>query len=307
MSQRNKNGLRIACSLMVAVLALAALPLLGQGVAGDLMQCDSATVALVLAAEDAYGYNWQARWQAGFAPMSAGGDMGADTSDDMSDDSSDESDDGDMEEDMEPVATEEAKLLTAKIPAVIGQDATAEPGDDMSDDVGEDTTAAQPAAPVAVPCGQLQQDVIAFIYAQNGLSGAVDDGPQTFMVGGQEIVAEYQVLLSGPQEVPGPGDADAQGAGWVNIDETTNQVCWSITLSGIDFPASAAHIHQGGEGESGPPVIPLSAPQDGAWSGCVDGEAEAVASVTANPSGFYVNVHTGQFPDGALRGQLLGG
>jgi hypothetical protein len=44
----------------------------------------------------------------------------------------------------------------------------------------------------------------------------------------------------------------------------------------------------------------------GASSGCVAGLSCAfVAMIMANPSLFYMNVHDGAFPNGAIRGQLF--
>ncbi len=38
--------------------------------------------------------------------------------------------------------------------------------------------------------------------------------------------------------------------------------------------------------------------------GCVSASADVIAAIRANPSNYYVNVHTTDFPDGAIRGQL---
>ena len=76
-------------------------------------------------------------------------------------------------------------------------------------------------------------------------------------------------------------------------------------MRGIDR-ATAAHIHRGAAGVNGPPVVNLDAPDnDGDEDDC-DRIGDALADeIQANPAGFYVNVHTAAFPDGAIRGQLM--
>lgn len=115
----------------------------------------------------------------------------------------------------------------------------------------------------------------------------------------------YTAPLSGPQEVPGPGDADSTGTATVTINQETNEVCWDITVMNAMLPATGAHIHVGAFGESGDVVVPLSAPDaSGAASGCTTADASVVSAIVANPAGYYVNIHTTDFPSGALRGQL---
>lgn len=110
------------------------------------------------------------------------------------------------------------------------------------------------------------------------------------------------IALTGAAEVPGPGDDD--GTGFANVFVEQGQLCYDINVLDI-APATAAHIHEGTVGESGPPVVPLEPPSaEGAVDGCAPAEAQLLQRIAANPEGFYVNVHNDEFPEGALRGQL---
>lgn len=145
-------------------------------------------------------------------------------------------------------------------------------------------------------CETLDQDVQSFMMGMFGM------GPST-----SDVANSFDVLLSGPQEVPGPGDDDGQGTANVTIDTETSEICWTISVGGIQTPAAAAHIHNAPIGEAGSVVVELTAPDvEGASTGCTTVEEAVAADIAANPANYYVNVHTGEFPDGAVRGQLLG-
>ena len=117
----------------------------------------------------------------------------------------------------------------------------------------------------------------------------------------------FQTSLRGKDEVPGPGDSDGSGSATITVDPTLNQVCFTIHVSSITLPAAAAHIHQGVTGVAGPVVVTLAPPDaTGSSIGCVVVTPDLVNAILANPSGYYVNVHTTDFPNGALRGQLSG-
>ena len=125
---------------------------------------------------------------------------------------------------------------------------------------------------------------------------------------GCETVAEsvdetYSASLSGAQEVPGPGDTDGSGTAEVTVVDAVDNVCYEINVAGIS-PATAAHIHRGATGIAGPPVVTLEAPTDGETQGCMQAPEAIADEIEANPAGFYVNVHTADFPNGAVRGQL---
>lgn len=111
-------------------------------------------------------------------------------------------------------------------------------------------------------------------------------------------------LKGGAAETPA-GDPDGSGTVSITIDPATRQVCWNIKVANI-APATASHIHTGAAGASGGVVVPLDVNGfTGSTTGCAAAPAAAdLAAIIANPAGFYVNVHTADFPAGAVRGQL---
>ncbi len=104
----------------------------------------------------------------------------------------------------------------------------------------------------------------------------------------------------------GAGDADGLGSANVLIHDS-DTVCFGLSVSRIGTPI-AAHIHRGKRNQIGPVRVSLTPPSTGnpgASSGCVSGVASSVVTeLRRHPSRFYVNVHTSQYPDGAIRGQL---
>jgi len=122
-------------------------------------------------------------------------------------------------------------------------------------------------------------------------------------LGSSSKTLEFEAYLLGKNEVPsGP----AKAAGTVNLKITGSKVCWKFTkLKGFGKPL-VAHIHKGKAGKSGPVYIPLG----GAFkaAGCFSAPSSApTAAIAKSPKGFYVNIHTKQFPNGAVRGQLHAG
>jgi hypothetical protein len=110
--------------------------------------------------------------------------------------------------------------------------------------------------------------------------------------------------LSGAEEVP-PADPDGTGSAHLTLNSGTGEVCWSITASDITLPATAAHIHAAPAGENGDIVVTLSPPDEsGTASGCAIADPALVKDIRKNPSDYYVNVHTTDYPGGAIRGQL---
>lgn len=105
------------------------------------------------------------------------------------------------------------------------------------------------------------------------------------------------------------GDPDGVGTALVTLNAGLRTVCWSTSASNIALPATASHIHHATAGLSGPIVIGLSPPgADGSASGCREGvDRKLMVDILSNPTEYYVNVHTTEFPAGAIRSQLPNG
>lgn len=111
--------------------------------------------------------------------------------------------------------------------------------------------------------------------------------------------------LSGEKEVPGSGDPEGQGWSVMWLRPNRGLVCYSLMVNGIALPASGAHIHKGDFEESGPVVVNLTSPdEDGVAWDCSTASNEVLTAIQEDPDEYYVNVHNGDYPDGAVRGQL---
>jgi hypothetical protein len=117
---------------------------------------------------------------------------------------------------------------------------------------------------------------------------------------GKELAA---VTLTGATEVPGPGDSDGSGTAKLTLNVGKGEVCYELTVANIQ-EATAAHIHEGAIGKSGPVKVGLDAPKGGTAKGCKSADAAVIQDLMQNPANYYVNVHNAEFPQGAVRGQL---
>ncbi|HEX4979509.1 MAG TPA: DUF4394 domain-containing protein, partial [Acidimicrobiales bacterium] len=114
---------------------------------------------------------------------------------------------------------------------------------------------------------------------------------------------DFFVTLEGEQEVPGPGDGD--GFGFALLDFTADELCWHIQANNVSTP-TAAHIHEAPAGVAGGVVFAFPTPAaNGLSVGCRPIDPALVGEIFADPERFYVNVHTSEYPSGAVRGQLV--
>ena len=108
--------------------------------------------------------------------------------------------------------------------------------------------------------------------------------------------------MTGPEETSPPGPAGAKGTAVITLDDSANTVCYQLTYTGITKP-TAAHIHTGAKGVAGPVAVDFNLPKNGD-KGCVPADPTVIGQIRDNPAGHYVNVHTAEYPKGAIRGQL---
>jgi CHRD domain len=102
-----------------------------------------------------------------------------------------------------------------------------------------------------------------------------------------------------------PADPDGSGTGTFRMIRGAALICYQLSVKDIVLPATGAHIHVGAAGVNGPIVVPLTAPDaSGSAAGCAVTTRALVAAILDNPAGYYANVHTTDFPAGAIRGQL---
>ncbi|MFC5149707.1 CHRD domain-containing protein [Streptomyces aureoversilis] len=117
--------------------------------------------------------------------------------------------------------------------------------------------------------------------------------------------------LDGANEVPAAdgkavGDEDGRALAFLRVQG--DEVAFAFTFRGVATP-TAAHLHRGERGENGDVRIPFFAKK------LPDGRSSATGTVKvtdrklldalkSGPGGFYFNLHTGEFPGGAVRGQV---
>lgn len=136
----------------------------------------------------------------------------------------------------------------------------------------------------------------------------------------QAVRADFimTATLTGAAEVP-PTPSLAGGFATFDFLTTSQTIAYDVQYSGLSAPATAAHIHLGSIGVSGPVILPFS-PGPTGTSGEIMGVLTAASLINQAISGIstfsdivaaaqsgllYVNIHDGMFPAGEIRGQLL--
>ena len=121
-------------------------------------------------------------------------------------------------------------------------------------------------------------------------------------IGARPATAEtktFIALLNGGQETP-PNTSTESGIAFLTFNG--KQLCFAITTT-IGSRETAAHIHgPAAPGESAGILFPLDAgrAKNGCWSSPDNSVKKALKK-----GRLYLNVHTDEFPNGEIRGQIL--
>jgi len=214
--------------------------------------------------------------------------------------------------------TAAAGMMTMDDASMMSQMATMmPPGTDMS---GMTTLSSAAIDGEDVACTNLRTSLNRFytILAYQGMQADMNMMGSTGMeataeatmaadAGSTTANVSFSTTLSGANEVP-PADPDGTGTAAVTVDMANSQVCYTLTVQNIALPAAAAHIHRGAAGENGDVVVPFDLAPDasGNATSCVKADSALLQEIATNPAGFYVNVHSSEFPNGAVRGQVSG-
>jgi CHRD domain-containing protein len=99
------------------------------------------------------------------------------------------------------------------------------------------------------------------------------------------------------------GDLDGGGKAALDAHPGRDELCLTLVVSSI-APVTAVHLHAQSTGVSGPVVAAWTEPTAGASAGCVRVTDQLIKKIRKQPGEYYVDVHTTEFPNGALRGPL---
>lgn len=128
---------------------------------------------------------------------------------------------------------------------------------------------------------------------------------------------KFTTSLTGDQEVPPSGSA-AKGRAW--FKPNNDSLWYKIDVTGLDT-VMEVHMHMGKSGQNGDPAVMLfhSGPTgplngtliQGSFSaaelyGPMSGKTISYLLDKMNKGEAYVNIHTGSFPNGEIRGQISG-
>lgn len=127
--------------------------------------------------------------------------------------------------------------------------------------------------------------------------------------------SSFSSVLSSSKEVP-PNVSSGTGISRANfIDSKT--IRYTLRVENLTGSPTAAHFHLGASGQNGPilKTIELKASPspngvqvwvgEGIWSERDDEPLNQTIRNQLNNGNVYVNVHTEQYPDGEIRGQLV--
>jgi hypothetical protein len=112
--------------------------------------------------------------------------------------------------------------------------------------------------------------------------------------------ADTKVVLTGAEETP-PVTTSATGNGTISVNDDKS-IAGGITVKNLN--ATAAHIHLGGPGKKGPPVVTLDKVSGDVWHVPAGSKLTDEQYASYKAGDLYINVHTAENKGGEIRGQI---
>ena len=107
--------------------------------------------------------------------------------------------------------------------------------------------------------------------------------------------------LTGGNEVP-PTTSRGNGVFSGVLNPSTGEMSYTMTYAGLTGPATAAHLHgPAAPGQNAGVVVPFTVTPS-PISGTATLTGQGVTDILAGR--WYANIHTSQFPNGEIRGQV---
>ena len=113
---------------------------------------------------------------------------------------------------------------------------------------------------------------------------------------------KYHAVLTPGAEVP-PSKSTGTGQATATLDASTHELTYDVTFKGFTSEVTAAHIHGPADAaKNAGVVLPLGNSPKDPIHGTAKLTSEQEQQLAAGM--YYVNIHSKNFPGGAIRGQL---
>ena len=113
----------------------------------------------------------------------------------------------------------------------------------------------------------------------------------------------FSADLIGVAGAESAGDLDGGGKAALDAHPGRDELCLTLAVSAL-APVTAVHLHAQSTGTSGPVVADWTAPTGGGSPACVAVSDQLIKTIRKQPGKYYLDVHTTEFPNGAVRGPL---
>jgi hypothetical protein len=111
-----------------------------------------------------------------------------------------------------------------------------------------------------------------------------------------------RLMLTGRSEVP-PNPSNATGTATVKV---ASDCSVTVHANVTGMAPTAAHIHTGAPGANGPVAVPLTKSGENTFSSAPGAKLNETQCSAYKNGEAYLNVHSANYPNGELRGQLTG-